>query len=216
MSLRNPSIRTQLLHFTPQSQAIHGDNVLAGWWSDITTGQSIVATRNRGELMMLMVSELSEASDGYRLGLYDDKLPHRHMIEVELADAKIRILDAGGADNLDLTSAAFEVIEGGFTPVLPNTAQTAEPLLIDAELMVIVNQISRAMESHRKKLAPDACLPLRSGYEVGLATALLLIHEVGYSLGLDVDGAVAEKRAFNATRADHKIENRRAAGGKTY
>jgi hypothetical protein len=208
MSLRNPSIRTQLLHFTPQSQAIHGDNVLAGWWSDITTGQSIVATRNRGELMMLMVSELSEASDGYRLGLYDDKLPHRHMIEVELADAKIRILDAGGADNLDLTSAAFEVIETGSLPFLTKT--------VDANLMVIVNQISRAMESHRKKLAPDACLPLRSGYEVGLATALLLIHEVGYSLGLDVDGAVAEKRAFNATRADHKIENRRAAGGKTY
>jgi hypothetical protein len=55
------------------------------------------------------------------------------MIEVELADAKIRILDAGGADNLDLTSAAFEVIEGGFTPVLPNIAQTAEPLLVDAD-----------------------------------------------------------------------------------
>lgn len=32
----------------------------------------------------------------------------------------------------------------------------------------------------------------------------------------DLGGAIAEKLAYNAQRADHKIENRRADGGKKY
>ena len=34
--------------------------------------------------------------------------------------------------------------------------------------------------------------------------------------GADIGGAVVEKMAYNASRADHKPENRRAAGGKAY
>lgn len=211
--MRNPNIRQQLSLFTHDSKYVHNDNVLMGWWSDIKTGESIVETRNRGELMMLMVSELSEASDGNRLDLYDDKLPHRKMIEVELADAKIRILDAGGADNLDLTGAARDLI---LIAGVPYISELKGIDYIDAALMKVVNQISRAMESRRKGCKPDEVLPDRSGYEVGLACALLLIHEIGFNLGLDVDGAVVEKRSFNAVRPDHKLENRRAEGGKQF
>ncbi len=39
---------------------------------------------------------------------YDDKLPHRPMIEVELADALIRICDAGAGLGLDLGGAVAE------------------------------------------------------------------------------------------------------------
>jgi hypothetical protein len=107
---------------------LHQMNVKVGWWSDINTGER--KERNVPEMLCLIHSEISEALEGYRKSLMDDHLTHRKMIEVELADAVIRICD---------------VAEG---------------------------------------------------------------------LGLDLAGALVEKTLYNATRADHKIENRRAENGK--
>jgi len=64
--------------------------------------------RNKGELLMLMVSEISEAMEGERKDLMDDKLPHRRMAEVELADALIRIFDYSAAFGYDLQGAFDE------------------------------------------------------------------------------------------------------------
>jgi hypothetical protein len=107
---------------------IHLQAVDAGWWHDLETGEP--TDRNTGELMMLMVTELAEAFEGFRKNQMDDHLPHRKMEEVELADAIIRILDHAG-----------------------------------------------------KK-------------------------------GFDIGAAMVEKLAYNRNRADHKVENRRKAGGK--
>ncbi|XUM19805.1 hypothetical protein ACRAVF_19255 [Bradyrhizobium oligotrophicum S58] len=38
---------------------------------------------------MLIVSEIAEAMEGERKSLMDDHLPHRKMVEVELADTLI-------------------------------------------------------------------------------------------------------------------------------
>lgn len=108
--------------------SIHSAN--ATWWLNPVTSEPI--ERNKGELLMLIVSELAEAMEGIRKNLMDDHLPHRSMEEVELADALIRIMDYAG------------------------------------------------------------------GYR------------------LDLDGAVTEKLAYNAQRADHKPENRVLPGGKTF
>jgi NTP pyrophosphatase (non-canonical NTP hydrolase) len=111
----------------------HGAAKEAGWWKDINTGEDVIGRPHCvGEKLMLIVSEVAEAMEGHRKNLMDDKLPHRKMIEVELADAVIRIFDLAGA------------------------------------------------------------------------------------MGLDMGGAMAEKMAYNSTRPDHKIENRRAEGGKAY
>ncbi len=118
----------------------HGQALENGWWSDMTSGANLTSrgypkiqpTKNVAELLCLVHSEVSEAMEGHRKLLQDDKLPHRTMLEVELADAVIRIFDMAGG------------------------------------------------------------------------------------LHLDVAGAIAEKLAYNSTRADHKPENRRDVGGKRF
>ena len=87
----------------------HGRSVAGGWWNDLITGEPIV--RNKGELLCLIHSEISEAMEGARKGLMDDHLPERSMEEVELADAMIRILDYAGGHNLDLGGAMVEKME---------------------------------------------------------------------------------------------------------
>lgn len=86
---------------------IHKQN--ACWWTDLKTGERI--NRNFGELIALMHSELSEALEADRKNLMDDKLPHRSGVEVELADALIRILDAAGGLGLDIGGAVAEKLE---------------------------------------------------------------------------------------------------------
>lgn len=85
---------------------IHGSAKDRGWWSDLETGEPI--SRNIGEALCLVHSEVSEAMEGYRKGLMDDHLPTRTMFEVELADAVIRIFDLAGGLNLDLGGAIEE------------------------------------------------------------------------------------------------------------
>ena len=84
----------------------HGNAVSAGWWHDIHTGEPL--DRNKGELLMFMVSEIAEAMEGVRKGKMDDHLPHRKSEEVELADVLIRIFDYAGAYGLDLAGAYEE------------------------------------------------------------------------------------------------------------
>lgn len=80
-----------------------------GWWTDINTGEPV--ERNKGELLCLMHSEISEAMEGERKGLMDDKLPHRKMAEVELADAILRILDYSAGFGYDIGGAVQEKLE---------------------------------------------------------------------------------------------------------
>lgn len=81
----------------------HEDN--RKWWF---TPEGVRLERNKGELICLMHSELSEAMEGERKDLMDDKLPHRKMVEVELADTLIRIFDYAAAYGYDLEGAYQE------------------------------------------------------------------------------------------------------------
>lgn len=59
----------------------------------------------------LMHSELSEALEGDRKDLQDEHLPHRKMVEVELADLIIRCFDTAASMGLDLGGAFVEKLQ---------------------------------------------------------------------------------------------------------
>lgn len=85
----------------------HRKSLANGWWKDTDTfDPHIVPTK-----LMLIVSEIAEAMEGHRKDLQDDKLPHRKMAEVELADAIIRICDLAGWLGYDLGGALVEKLE---------------------------------------------------------------------------------------------------------
>lgn len=87
----------------------HNASRIAGWYTDIKTGKPL--DRNLGEMLALIHSEISEALEAERKDLMDDKLPHRKGVEVELADALIRIFDYAGYRDLDLGGAVIEKLE---------------------------------------------------------------------------------------------------------
>lgn len=78
------------------------------WWTD---HEGNPLSRNKGEQLMLIVSEIAEAMEGERKNLMDDHLPHRKAAEVELADAMIRIFDYAGGYGYDLDGALREKLE---------------------------------------------------------------------------------------------------------
>lgn len=84
------------------AQSIFKSNQAAGWWTDNPE------ERNKPELLCLIHSEISEAMEGLRKDLNDDHLPERKMVEVELADAVIRILDMAGAFGYDIEGALYD------------------------------------------------------------------------------------------------------------
>jgi len=86
-------------------ERIHNSCVRAGWWPENKE------ERNVGEILCLIHSEISEAMEGDRKDLMDDHLPHRKMMEVELADACIRIFDLAAAKGFDLGGAIAEKFE---------------------------------------------------------------------------------------------------------
>ena len=88
--------------------ACFGASVAAGWWTakdGSTLQNNPLMFSNK---LCLIHSEISEAMEGDRKSQMDDHLPHRTMLEVELADAVIRIGDLAGALGLGLGSAIAE------------------------------------------------------------------------------------------------------------
>lgn len=87
--------------------------------------------------------------------------------------------------------------------------------LVAEKLDLCHSELSEALEGVRKGKMDDH-LPHRLSVEVELADALIRICDLAGALDLDLGGAVAEKMAYNAQRADHKPEARTADGGKVF
>lgn len=103
----------------------HNQSFDAGWWYDekaklnllhvlnapLNPIEELLAKALVAQKLCLSHSEISEAMEGFRKGLMDDKLPHHPMITVEICDCIIRLLDLAGALNLDVPTALIEKLE---------------------------------------------------------------------------------------------------------
>ena len=96
-----------------------------GWWQDAVSGMDLLEIIHRpqnrveellgmalvSQKIMLAVSELGEAMEGHRRNRMDDKLPHRKMLEVEIADAIIRLFDLAGGLGFNMDEAISEKLK---------------------------------------------------------------------------------------------------------
>lgn len=80
----------------------------SGWWQEYIDMPPQYRKHFLLGRIALMHSELSEGVEGHRKNRPDDHLPHRSSLEVEIADAIIRLLDLGGALKLDVPGALIE------------------------------------------------------------------------------------------------------------
>lgn len=168
-----------------RARLIHQANIK--WWQNPETGEPI--ERNTFELLALIISELCECLEGERKDSMDDKLPHRKMAEVELADTKIRLFDFAAGFGFNLLSIVYPF------QLCENKGQAL------FQMICLVTDLQK-IDTYG------------SGYTISKILALIDAYAAKH--GYDVERAMLEKLAYNTTREDHTHEARRIAGGKQF
>lgn len=101
MKMAGPDELIRGLHIGALVREIHDNAIKHGWWEE---------ERGLPEILMLCVSELSEALEEYRSGhepgeIYFGESGKPEGIPIELADCTIRILDYCGKMGIDIAEA---------------------------------------------------------------------------------------------------------------
>lgn len=172
--------------FNELATQVFEQNKAVGWWDDMD--------RCFYQTLQLVSTEIAEATEGERKNLMDDKLPHRRMGEVELADAVIRLLDMAGRYGWRYSPVGFD----------PDTF--SKPKAIGGQHFFLTYLTSMLGFCHMEGLYPNYT------YSRLLDTTL----EVGKRAGYDVMAALHEKLEFNRTRLDHQRAHRATEHGKKF
>lgn len=173
-----------------RAQEVHKNN--EKWWIDLNTG--VRFNRNKGEMLALVVSEISEALEGERKNLMDDHLPNRKMAEVEMADAYIRMLDFTGG-------FGYEIFQESLNNITTNSKTNKFEELMDITVEVV--RLYLVLEYGEK-------------YDINAKITDIFVAIAAYcqKYGYDLEGAFQQKNEYNKTRADHSREARLGVNGK--
>lgn len=182
------------IDFNELAKQIFEQNRAVGWWDDMD--------RCVFQSLQLVSTEIAEATEGERKNLMDDKLPHRRMGEVELADALIRILDLGGRYGWGYK---YKFLYEDMSFRLGREDQTTGSL----HLLCNMALYYLAEDIYQHGLSD---IFASFGYSQLINTILI----VGDKLKYDIVGAMYEKLEFNKHREDHKRENRALENGKKF
>jgi len=82
-------------------------------------------------------------------------------------------------------------------------------------LMLCVSELAEAMEGDRKNLMDDK-LPQYKMFDVELVDCFIRLADLFGAKNIPFEEIYQAKMAYNAQRADHKIENRKLENGKKY
>lgn len=168
------------------------------WWKDLETGEML--QRNPKTLLALMESEVAEGLEGIRKDRNDDHLPHRKMIEVELADHLIRTLDFIAGMEIDISTIDKEV-------ELPyDLVENFAIGYFEEEQSAALYDLTDAMHQ-----------AFADGYDPFVWYGYILtIGGFASKFNYDILGAMEEKLEYNKHREDHKVEARKLNGGKKF
>ncbi len=191
------------------TQSIHAYNQKAGWWD---SGQDCMSLK-----FQLVSTELAEATEGERRSLMDDKLPHRPMGEVELADAITRLLDIFGRNMWIFVNSPMT----GGSPLYNQCSAFFHGLQLDDESQdefslsdpFSVISLHWALNKLVVEISYSICTDPVKAVSC-LAQFLKVCDVIQQFAGYDIVGAIHEKMEFNQTRADHQPGNRAAENGK--
>jgi hypothetical protein len=177
------------LNFNDLAKSIHANNVKIGWWEG---SQACIFQK-----IQMASTEIAEATEGARKNLMDDKLPHRKMEEVELADVFIRVLDVGGRMDLRYAESFIETEWCDSSNSLGMQHLGINKALIQFAVQVYEGSPAPALNAY-------------------YSTIINCIRLVASNRNYDIMAAMHEKMEFNVTRPDHKLENRTKKNGKGF
>lgn len=167
---------------------IHEQNVEKGWWK---------SPRCFSTMTNLFISENSEALEGDRRNLMDDKLKHYPMRVVEIADMCIRVFDYLGS----VGNERF--------------AEQLSPHYRENDFQFNLTLVTRMLTQawFWKEIENNDGMHFRC-LRHAIAIGFQMIRDMGY----DPIEIILEKHDFNAVRHDHKLENRTTGkpGAKAY
>lgn len=138
--------------------------------------------------MRLKAAEATAARQNY----YDGALEETFRDVLEIVSAKIHannIAKGWWDDRMALIDPPGEPV-----CAVPDRGQ------IPGLLMLVVSELSEALEAHRKHNPQDKHLPDLPNFDVELADAVIRILDIARAYGIDLGRAIVEKMAFNATR----------------
>jgi len=177
-------------------------NQKAGWWDDMN--------RSPFDTLQLVSTEVAEATEGERKNLMDDKLPHRPMGEVEIADVFIRAADIAGRYGIQYrrTDVIWCYGTDSFAAMhLAINQKVIQFANISVDGVGRIGQTPIEQAHHWLNNHPEC-------FNHVYSSIIDMCYEFCELKGYDLEGAITEKLAFNAVRLDHTREHRATENGK--
>lgn len=167
------------------------------WWRDLHTNERIKL--NWGERLMLVVTEIAEAAEGYRKSKMDEHIPRYKNEIVEICDALIRMFDLRCGYGYQQDYEPIEYVNEGITD--DNVLHALGFIVGDVDaLRFLVYQAPDELDAHAIAIDRIITALFQYAFWRGYGSIVREVYEA--------------KVAYNQVRLDHTREHRLSEHGK--